>query len=58
MNDLAKHDRARKAEQAFAVHSAMHKAMAADPSLRKNPLWNELRQRAYQEFTVAFEAGQ
>jgi hypothetical protein len=43
-----------KADWAYAVHQALVKAEAGDPSLKDNPRWRRLREAAFADFEFSF----
>lgn len=45
-----------EADAAFAVHSTLVRAEAADPTLANNAHWREQRDIAFARFCAAFEA--
>jgi len=51
-------NKARLAADAFSAHCAMVSLEAIRPELKHNPAWTVLRQDAYENFTLAFEAVQ
>lgn len=46
---------AKRAEDAWAVHSALLEAEHRDPTLRDNPAWRLVRMDAFEAFCMAFE---
>lgn len=46
----------RRAHDAFAAHKALLECERMRPALRHNPAWTVLRQDAFENFFLAFEA--
>lgn len=46
----------KRATDAFAAHKALIECERMRPELRHNPAWTVLRQDAFENFTLAFEA--
>lgn len=56
-NPFAQYDCAEtRAREAFAAHKALLEIERMRPELRENPAWTVLRQDAFENFSIAFEA--